>query len=317
VDLKRRGAPFIALMLAGFVVVPLPPRDERPASLLAAGVLLAAVVIAVAAGRWERLPRWIQILPLLGCLGVVALLRDAEGGAVSAESPLALVPVFWCALYGTRRQLGVLIVGVAAVFVVPRILVGGSAYPVSEWERALIWPLTGLIIGVTVQELVARIKRQAEQLQELASTDALTGVANRRTWDSTLAREVDRAKRSNEPLVVGLLDLNDFKRFNDLHGHPAADRFLKEMTSAWGSALRSTDLLARLGGDEFGLLLPGLTAIEAEAVLRRLEELMPAEQSFAFGLVQTDGTEPVEALLTRADESLYRSKAERTSVIQP
>ena len=308
--LKARAAPFIALILAGFLATPLPPED-RSGPLLAAGILLVLVVLGVVATPWGRLPGWLQVIPMLACLAVVALLRDAEGGAVSAESPLALVPVFWCALYGTRRQLGVVIAGVGLIFVVPRAFIGGAAYPVTEWERGLLWLLTCLLMGLTVQSLVVRIKRQAGLLKELAGTDALTGLANRRTWDESLTREIERSMRSGEPLALVLLDLNGFKAYNDVHGHPAADRFLKETTSVWASALRPTDTLARLGGDEFGLLLPGLRGDEAERVVKRLQELMPAGQTFSAGLVETDGSERSEDLLVRADAVLYRVKMNR------
>jgi diguanylate cyclase (GGDEF)-like protein len=275
--------------------------------------VFVALVASVPLAPWKRLPGWAQVLPMLSCLAVVALLREAEGGAVSSESALALVPVFWCALYGTRRQLSVVIAGVALVFVVPRILVGAPNYPVGEWERAVIWPLTGLLMGLTVQGLVARIKRQADQLKELAGTDALTGLANRRTWDEALVREIERAKRGVEPLVLVLLDLNGFKAYNDINGHPAADRFLKEMASAWTGALRPTDTLARLGGDEFGLILPGLSTGEARAVVQRLQELVPGGQTFASGLIETSGSESIEDVLVRADDVLYASKTRRSS----
>jgi diguanylate cyclase (GGDEF)-like protein len=314
--LSARAAPFVALILAGFVVIPLPP-DDRSGPLLTAGAVLVLALLGVVAAPWNRLPAWVQVLPMLAFLAVVALLRDAEGGAISAESPLALIPVFWCSLYGTRRQLGVVIAGVALMFAVPRVLIGGSHYPVTEWERGIIWPLTGLLMGLTVQSLVARIKRQAALLKELAGTDALTGVANRRTWDESLTREIERASRSQEPLALVLLDLNGFKAYNDVHGHPAADRFLKETTSGWAAALRPTDTLARLGGDEFGLLLPGLGLGEAEAVVKRLEELVPAGQSFSAGLIETDGSERPEELLVRADAALYRLKSARGSGVEP
>jgi diguanylate cyclase (GGDEF)-like protein len=311
--LRQRAAPFMALMLAGFIVVPLPGTGDRVGPMVLAGAVFISMVVSVLVAPWKRMPGWAQVLPMLSCLAVVALLRDAEGGSVSSESALALVPVFWCALYGTPRQLGVVIAGVALIFIVPRVLVGSPRYPVSEWERAFIWPLTGLLMGLTVQGLVARIKRQADQLKELAGTDALTGLANRRTWDEALGREIERAKRGTETLVLVLLDLNGFKAYNDVHGHPAADRFLKEMASAWTGALRPTDTLARLGGDEFGLILPGLSAPEAQTVVERLKELVPGGQTFASGLVETDGAESIEDVLVRADAVLYASKTDRIS----
>lgn len=309
--LRERAAPFLALILAGFVVVPLPGTGDRDGPMMLAGAAFFCLVVMVLLAPWKRLPAWAQVLPMLSCLVVVALLRDAEGGAVSSESALALVPVFWCALYGTPPQLSVVIAGVALVFIVPRVFVGDPSYPVAEWERAAIWTLTGLLMGLTVQGLVARIKRQADQLKELAGTDALTGLANRRTWDEALGREIERARRGTEPLVLVLIDLNGFKAYNDVHGHPAADRFLKEMASAWTGALRPTDTLARLGGDEFGLILPGLSSTEARGVVGRLQELVPGGQTFASGLAETDGHESIEDILVRADAVLYATKTDR------
>jgi GGDEF domain-containing protein len=85
------------------------------------------------------------------------------------------------------------------------------------------------------------------------------------------------------------------------------------MASAWTGALRPTDTLARLGGDEFGLILPGLSAPEAQTVVERLKELVPGGQTFASGLVETDGAESIEDVLVRADAVLYASKTDRIS----
>src|SRR5947209_8954244 len=141
--LRQRAAPFMAMILVGFLVVPLPGTGDRAGPMVLAGAVFIAMAVSVLLAPWKRMPDWAQVLPMLSCLAVVALLRDAEGGAVSSESALVLVPVFWCALYGTPRQLSVVIAGVALIFIVPRILVGGPSYSVSEWERAVIWPLTG------------------------------------------------------------------------------------------------------------------------------------------------------------------------------
>jgi len=76
-------------------------------------------------------------------------------------------------------------------------------------------------------------------------------LANRRGWDEQLDRELARAQRSGDPVSVALLDLNDFKAFNDAHGHQAGDRLLVEAAAAWQVRLRDVDLLCRWGGDEF------------------------------------------------------------------
>jgi diguanylate cyclase (GGDEF)-like protein len=95
-------------------------------------------------------------------------------------------------------------------------------------------------------------------LARLALTDSLTGLGNRRTWDQQLSHELARARRSNEPLSVALLDLDDFKAFNDDHGHQAGGRVLIGVASAWGSELRDVAVLCRWGGDKFAALLPNV-----------------------------------------------------------
>jgi diguanylate cyclase len=107
------------------------------------------------------------------------------------------------------------------------------------------------------------------RLVALAYPVGLTGIPNRRTWDSELPVAMDRAGRDGVPLAVAILDLDHFKDFNDQYGHQAGDRLLKSATSGWSGMLRTTDLLCRYGGEEFGVLLPAATTDQAGEVLER------------------------------------------------
>ena len=102
-----------------------------------------------------------------------------------------------------------------------------------------------------------------ERLEAMERTDDLTGLPNRRAWEEELPREMARARRDSQKLSVAMLDLDRFKLFNDRYGHQAGDRLLKQAASAWGSQLRSTDVLARYGGEEFALALSGGSLMEA------------------------------------------------------
>ncbi len=103
-----------------------------------------------------------------------------------------------------------------------------------------------------------RLKRALDRLRKLSSTDALTGVANRRTLDESLRQECMRAQRNRDPLSVIMLDVDHFKRFNDTYGHAAGDEALKAVAQAMqASANRPADLVARYGGEEFAAVLPG------------------------------------------------------------
>jgi diguanylate cyclase (GGDEF)-like protein len=89
-----------------------------------------------------------------------------------------------------------------------------------------------LLVVLRIVGLVRQVEEQAEQLAALARHDGLTGMPNRRTWDSELAVAMDRARRDGVPLAVAMLDLDQFKRFNDQYGHQAGDRLLKSATAA-------------------------------------------------------------------------------------
>ncbi|HMJ33460.1 MAG TPA: diguanylate cyclase [Baekduia sp.] len=165
-------------------------------------------------------------------------------------------------------------------------------------------------LGTLVDVTPAR--RAREELRDLARTDPLTGLANRRMWDERLAVELARAARSDRPLCVAALDLDRFKPYNDRFGHAAGDELLRRMTAGWRGVLRASDLLSRLGGDEFAVLLPDCDRGCAEAILGRLQEVLPAAEhgvGCSAGLVVWEPGESAGALLARADGALYAAKA--------
>jgi GGDEF domain-containing protein len=132
-----------------------------------------------------------------------------------------------------------------------------------------------LLVVLRIVGLVRQVEEQSDQLAALARHDGLTGIPNRRTWDSELPVAMDRARRDGVPLSVAILDLDHFKHFNDRYGHQAGDRLLKTATTAWSQLLRSTDLLCRYGGEEFSVLLPDATLEQAAEVLERLRPITP------------------------------------------
>jgi diguanylate cyclase (GGDEF)-like protein len=165
-----------------------------------------------------------------------------------------------------------------------------------------------LLVLTRMFGLVNQVQDQAAQLDALAHNDALTGVPNRRAWDLELARRMANARRTGEEVVVAILDLDHFKRFNDQYGHQAGDRLLKEAAAAWRSQLRETDLLARYGGEEFGVCITGMTAPAAAKLLERVLEATPLGQTFSGGVASWTGDEAPERLVARADAALYEAK---------
>lgn len=168
----------------------------------------------------------------------------------------------------------------------------------------------GLALRMLAAEAAVAIERSdlLRRLDELAHTDELTGVANRRTWERELAQELERAKRSARPLCVAMLDLDHFKAYNDRRGHQAGDRLLRTAAASWREGLREVDLLARYGGEEFGLLLPDCAEDDAVAVVQRLCSATPEEQTCSAGVAEWDGREQAESLVARADAALYAAK---------
>ena len=115
-------------------------------------------------------------------------------------------------------------------------------------------------------------------LCDLSSRDALTGLANRRQFELTLAREIDRVARAGEPALVLMADVDHFKKVNDTHGHPAGDQVLKAVAQALLDCVRPMDTVARFGGEEFAIILPNCPAAFGQTVaerIRRKVELRP------------------------------------------
>lgn len=162
------------------------------------------------------------------------------------------------------------------------------------------------------------VARLHEQLKELAATDPLTGLANRRSFYERLAAELARSQREDRPLSIGLLDLNEFKAINDVRGHGVGDQMLIQVAMALNSTVRASDIAARVGGDEFVLLFPETTSAQAHQLVTRLRSLeialpdTPSEyirMSFCWGISSfpQDGTS-AEGLLRAADTRLYAMK---------
>jgi len=165
----------------------------------------------------------------------------------------------------------------------------------------------------------AEIERQ-HQLESLAYTDGLTGLANRRFFDEILKREVARANRYRRPMSLVLIDLDHFKRVNDLLGHSAGDEVLVQLARQLRLSTRTSDCAARIGGDEFAAVLGDIDAsgarIYALRVAKALDGVTPlpgacdVRCALSIGIASY-GLEPTtpSEMLRRADRALYRAKS--------
>ena len=146
-------------------------------------------------------------------------------------------------------------------------------------------------------------------------TDALTGIPNRRAYDQKLSEEAARAKRTGAPLSLLLLDIDNFKQYNDSYGHPAGDTALQSVARVLLSSLRPYDFLARYGGEEFAIILPATDLADAFLVAERVRGLVAASEfphrkfTVSIGVSRLDTEAGPRALVQAADIGLYRAKA--------
>ena len=164
------------------------------------------------------------------------------------------------------------------------------------------------LVGLRMVDLVGQVQDKARQLDAIAHIDALTALPNRRAWDLELYRRIASARRHGSPVVVAILDLDHFKRFNDEYGHQGGDELLSDAAALWRDELRPEDLLARYGGEEFGAIFDQSRLADADRIIERLQAVTPLGQTFSAGAAQWNGSESAEDLLARADAALYAAK---------
>ncbi len=304
-ELFRHVGSLIGVVLLGFlsmIVQQLPPGQSTP--IIRVSTLAAATIVATVTVPWQRVPAVLhRALPFV-YLFVAFVARQATGGVDSAYTPLLFLAVLWVAVYGTNLEVSAIASATAFALAEPLLRGAGTS---ADWTRTIALIGIGGGLGFVVHRFFEGLRHMATNLRELAGTDSLTGAANRRAWDEELALGVARAARDHYALSVVLIDLDDFKAFNDLRGHQAGDRLLKEVAAAWREILRASDTLARIGGDEFAALLTGCGLEMATTIAERLRTAVP-EAKCSVGVASWDGRESAERLVARADTGLYGAK---------
>jgi len=169
--------------------------------------------------------------------------------------------------------------------------------------------------------------RLTEELQRMATTDALTGLPNRRRLMEGMALEVARAERSGRPLSLALLDIDRFKSINDTHGHPAGDAVLQAVADELRKVTRAGDLLGRFGGEEFAIVMPETNLKQARWACERLRKAVAnrtmhypdgtvGRVTISSGVALLAGEEGCDHLISRADGALYRAKEEGRDLVR-
>jgi len=291
-----RVAPFAGVLLVAFAFVNLHHDGGAPNRIIIAAAVSAVIVLAVGALPWQILPSWTQTFPPLAFFVLVAVLIDVDGGSGSSFAPLALVPVIWLALYGTRGQMLVGILGAVAVFLVPIVWLGAPHYPPSEWQTPTMWMITAAIVGTVVHELVVEMRKRGHGGVMAASSDELTSLPSRSAWDERLPQELARGEREGWQVSVALFVLD-----GDL-----SDTALRDTAFSFASQLRGTDLIARHANDAFAAAFPGCSLGSAMQLADRMREMAAGVTAF-FVVAFWDGEEDSASLMGRvsaaADEA--------------
>jgi two-component system, cell cycle response regulator len=187
-------------------------------------------------------------------------------------------------------------------------------------ERAKLLDGDQIRVGKTVLKYTESHveQRYFEHAFNLASMDALTGAFNKRYFDESFGKEVQRSQQAGTPLCIVLFDIDHFKKINDTYGHPAGDAVLKNVSAAVASQLRDGDALFRVGGEEFALVLsatPRELAIQAAEAVRALIESLVTDfmgtritATLSLGVAELSSGEQPAALYQRVDEKLYAAK---------
>lgn len=202
----------------------------------------------------------------------------------------------------------------------------------STWTSLVTAYLVTNLIGLMISgwfytlrrynfSLFHREREANKELEYLVMQDSLTGAKNRRYFITQGTAEVERALRYDRPMTVVIIDMDNFKAINDLHGHLAGDRVLRIFVDTIKSNVRQPDIFARIGGDEFGLIMPETRENEARDIVGRLYDIVRGvhiavsekqiQLSFTAGLAESAKNDSILDLLGKADKNLYLEKAKK------
>lgn len=276
-------------------------------------VFLALLGLVFAAARWFA-PLTVGTVRVSLTVGFAYI-----GSIVAVAQPLTSTPLYFiwptltAAYFLGRRGLALALLGSGLSFTIALSVNQAAENALQTFTST--WAVI-MIVGLLVALLRERMDRLIHDLEHTASTDMLTGLVNRRTFEAIMHREIERARRGGNPLSIALFDLDHFKAINDRLGHAEGDRALKRFAGLLQSSCRLVDVPARIGGEEFALIISNADAegarIYAERLLRTvLEETKDdlAPLSVSIGITELSGPDDtLDVLLLSADRALYEAK---------
>jgi diguanylate cyclase (GGDEF)-like protein len=279
---------------------------------------VTAFSVAIAGVIWSRrgdtssLTPWVIVVASIAVVSASVYFNGERHGGVAILNELYYVwPALYVGYFFKPRSIvfTIAVIGAAYGVVLHEIHVGAEA-GVTRWVITV--SVTAGAAGA-LHVIRRYVNSLVRALRQVARTDPLTGVLNRRGFDERLDIELRRARRRAEPLALVVGDIDHFKRLNDEFGHAAGDEALRRVADALRASSREMDVIGRIGGEEFAMLMPatGLDgAFEAAERMRRaLESSDGGRLTISFGAVElADEHDDPAALIARADAALYDAK---------
>jgi diguanylate cyclase (GGDEF)-like protein len=311
---------WLATSVAGLAALALPGADRSHLALM--------LGLAAFAAAWGGFSLWMGLTRRTMAIGVravvtatmmpiVALALWATGGADSFLQPVLLFTALFIGYFFEARYAWPLLGLFVAAYASP-LAYDGHAVAAGYPSRLLTFAIAVVGGAVAVQFLKRRLLHAEAHQRTMAQRDPLTGLRNRRAFDHSLARAIDRCA-----LVV--FDFDGFKAINDTHGHPVGDAVLRAVAESCEDVVRENDCLARIGGDEFALIAPGSGSAGLERIIAALGDavdgaLMPegvdsVSASFAWAVAPYDTTDPVELFRLADARLLERKRRGRQGVV--
>jgi len=310
-----------ALLLRGAAsYMPAPPaRLLRPQAWLAF-LMLAALLYARSSHAGESvhmaLGAMIRIPLLMAAIVLIARHAPYNGRAILCI--LLGIDAAWT-LFGAVAGLGSFAPVVELLRGALTILVIAAQFRIESDNARASLQAVAEALEVESLQLEKTIDDRNRELHEIATTDYLTGIANRRQFLARTEMELERSRRYGHKLSLLMIDIDHFKSINDNFGHPTGDRAIIAIGRHCATACRRSDLAARLGGEEFAILLPSTGMNEAQIVAERLRagtealqvqregQAVPLKLSIGIACLEAEDTGP-DTLLARADQALYAAK---------
>lgn len=252
---------------------------------------------------------------ILSIAGIITVgLVDYFTGIEIRAFPLYFLPLMFAARYLSRNEaMGFVLL--ASLTWILCMLLGGR-----EYSHPMIWMINFLTQGATfvlVTLLYSRINVSLRRESAYSRIDALTGLANSRSFYEQAAPVLRLCHRKDRPLTVAYIDLDNFKNANDTHGHAFGDNVLRKAAQLMQNSFRTSDIIARMGGDEFAVILPETAAADAvtalqnfHTTLKKVPEIAACSITASIGAVSYSiAPTDLEAIIHSADTLMYRVKS--------